>query len=317
MFSIDAVLARIAPTVFLIVCSIALPVAARAGTLAVLNNSARTGTTVQLFDTALTPLGTFAVPAATSGIALGPGGSSIYMNYLNVLAHRDLQGNFLRGITFAPEFNAEDVSLADGQVIGSYSVLVSGPDLIGVAVLIDQQLLAPDYRIALAYEPGGGITAANGLYYLSYGPRILAYSLTVSSINPLTFIPPDGPITYQDISFSGTKLFAATQTGVTGFQGISVFGPDLTPLNGFLTPGIVSGVAAGANNDVYATVGNQVLHYSANGVLLNSYTGQSADQFSDISFSDVPEPSTALLVACGGLVLLARMGRRRGLSPCR
>jgi hypothetical protein len=112
------------------------------------------------------------------------------------------------------------------------------------------------------------ITAGlNNDVYLTSANHIYQYDTNGTLLNDMTF--PINSINYTGVSVKGDKVYVAYK----GSQlGVSIRDVNLNQLAFFNTGIEASGIAAGADNDVYIAAQNHIYHYSADGTLIKDMT---------------------------------------------
>jgi hypothetical protein len=276
-----------------------------AGTIAVVNNAA-TGSGVMFFDSVtLAPSGWFTVASPLRGISYGAG-SDLYLSSGPGVYHVNAGGSVLHSLPNSGADGFSDVSYRNGFV---YIADNTSDNIQGVLRTDAALSILGIFSTATTIQ---GIAAgAAGEVYVAEAESVTRFRDDGTVLDSLGS---QGADNFSSLSFNGTELFITDNSSI-GINAVLTANASLA-LTNTLMPGFeIGGLAAGSAGDVFLTSGNQIVRYSSDGTLLDSYTGSVGDQFADLTFRTdaVPEPST-LSLAAAGAALLAALARRRGPS---
>lgn len=228
-------------------------------------------------------------------------GNNIY-NYSNT-------GTLLNSFTFPNSgINYQDVTFDGNNIYAAYTGSQNGVSIRDADTFGSSSFFNPGFAVS-------DISAGdNNNLYLTADNSIYNYASSGALID--SFVFPNNGINYKDITFAGDNIY----TVYTGSQnGVTVRNSDtLSQSLFFFDPGfVISGIAAGDNNDMFLTSGNSIYNYSDTGALLGSFTFPgSGINYTDIAFAadiaKVPEPSVLALLGLG--LMGIRLSKRKKLN---
>ncbi|MFK7797921.1 MAG: hypothetical protein AB8E82_10745 [Aureispira sp.] len=236
-----------------------------------------------------------------NGIAVGTN-SDVFLATANKLNHYQQDGTLIKCMEF-PDTTIKytNVIVAEDKIIASYSGSQKG-------FTVRNRSLEETHCVETDFEIKGLTTGANGDLFLISTTTLYHYKMDGTLVNQSENVV--GGIEYTDVTIVGSKIVIAyAQHGISG--GFTVMNKDFPQPNqggfsqpmpgqggfsqpmpgqgGFSQPIVmptnvaISGIVAGANDDVFFVGGNQIAHYSLAGGKLSV---KAFDQ-ADVSYNSV------------------------------
>jgi sugar lactone lactonase YvrE len=205
----------------------------------------------------------FDLPQVVNRIAAGPH-RNLYVTSANSIYQYNDRGNLQTTFTFPNEgIVYGSMSVADGNLFVGYGGVENG-----VSVR-DSRTLEQIRFTELPHAVGAVTAGGDNDFYVTVDDEVYRYSDSGEQLNVFKFGDPG--LVYGDIAYSNSRIYV-TYSGSQ--QGISVRDAvSLAQQLDFFEPGFtVSGIAAGANDDLYLTSANNIYRYSIDGTELGSFT---------------------------------------------
>ena len=226
-----------------------------------------------------------ALSGPLGGVVAG-NNDDLYITVGDTLSNLNLTGGTLASISEAGnEFT--DVTVFANQVVlavGGAAQGFSFRDPVGLS----------EFTFVPTSFPVDSINDGFGRLFITSGDTVSTFSVTGAPI--ASFSAGDNTVQFVDTALSGTRLYVAVSGSVNA---VTAHNPiDLSQITSFTVPFAIDSIVAGDDDDLFLTSGNDIFHFTTDGVEIATVSGSVGEVFGDIAFLDDPRPlATGTVVA--------------------
>ena len=226
-----------------------------------------------------------ALAGPLGGVVAG-NNNDLYVTVGDTLSNLNLAGGSLTSVTVdGNEFT--DATVFASQVVVAVAGAEQGFSFRNLLSL-EENLFVP------TTFPVDSINDGFGRLFITTGNTVATFSVNGDEI--ASFTSEVAGTEFVDAALEGTRLYVAVGGSVNE---VTAHNPiDLSEITSFSVPFVIDSMAAGDDDDLFITSGNDIFHFTTDGEELGTIAGGAGELFSDIAFLADPRPlATGTVVA--------------------
>ena len=237
-----------------------------------------------------------ALSDALGGVVAG-NNDDIYVTVGDTLSNFNLNNGLLNSVTAASGNEFTDVTVFASQVVVSVAGTDQGFSFRSLLTLEEILFVPTSFPVA-------SINDGFGRLFITTGDTVTTFNV---SGNEIASISADDPgELFVDAALEGTRLYVAVAGSINEVTARNPI--NLEEIDSFPVPFVIDSIAAGDDDDLFITSGNNIFHFTTDGEELGTIAGDATETFSDIAFLADPRP------VAQGTVIAATTGVQQALT---